>query len=531
MNEDDKNCRLAIYLLKENVSDFKDAIKSQSNYDEYNFNDKITVGGGVIVGKTKKREPSWRDLIQEGVIETIPVLRNTSNRAVVFFIVQRRIFAIPFGYGKHLLKEDCIDHDFGLKTALNVVNADKLLSIDKANIGDLAVLTKTQASRKGSPDYFNVDILKDLLRSITGEPNVVLSSEFGGVITGNEGVYISPKTSFIKIPSILGKLNAEYKKKTYKARFDWIDNVKTERDPVIIEKLRGQLIDEMKAGNSKEVYLAPPFIMEFENFGGIAYTPKGELYNEFDIENYYKLKEDSIDDLDWERLTRKKIFIKSSTDDELNPYSLWRFLNFETTINNHQYIFTLSNWYRIDRNYYKAIYRYCSQIKESDSSFPDCKKGENEGQYNERLANSNKQFVCLDKKLIRSDISRSEIEACDVFTKSKELIHVKFRESSSTLSHLFAQGKVSASSLRRDRAFRYNLRAKLESLGASKSLIALEDKNLKPGDYTITFAIIESKKRSFVDALPFFSLINFRNHADEIITMGFNLRVKKILIQ
>jgi uncharacterized protein (TIGR04141 family) len=72
--------------------------------------------------------------------------------------------------------------------------------------------------------YFNIDILKDLIRSITGEPTIVLPNEYGSVITGNEGIYISPKTNIIKIPEILNKLKTEYHKTTYKSRFDWIDN-------------------------------------------------------------------------------------------------------------------------------------------------------------------------------------------------------------------------------------------------------------------------------------------------------------------
>lgn len=530
-NNDLKNFKLAIYLLKETILDYKDAIKELARYKEYDFNDKMKVDGKVLIGLTKENEPDWIELIQEGIVEKLPELNNSSNRAIVFFFIDNRYFAIPFGYGKHLLKDESIDREFGLKTALNIINADKLLSIDKANIGDLSVLTKTQASKKGTPDYFNIDILKDLIRSITGEPTIVLPNEFGSVITGNEGIYISPKTNFTKIPSILIKLKQEYKKTTYKQRFDWIDNIKTERDPTIIESLKIKLINELKNKNLETIHLAPPFIVEWEKFAGIAFTPKGEMFNEFDIQNFYSLKEINLPDLDWDKLMRQKLYFKESTNEEIIGFNLWRFLNFETEYSGNHYVFTLSNWYRVDKNYYKSIYEYCSKIEESSIHFPDCDKGEDEGKYNEKMANSNADFICLDKKLVRSDISRSEIEACDVLTKSKEFIHIKFRESSSTLSHLFAQGRVSSNSLRRDRTFRKNLRAKIKSLGFSNDLISLENREFNPNDYTITYAIIEKKKRKFVDSLPFFSLINFRLTSEELMIMGFNLRVKKITIK
>ncbi|HUW05876.1 MAG TPA: DUF6119 family protein [Williamwhitmania sp.] len=529
-NEDLKNFRLAIYLLKDSIRNYKEALKDKVRYKEYDFNEKIKVSGKVLIGLTKENEPDWRSLIQEGIKDKLPPLNNSSNRAVVFFLIDDRYFAIPFGYGKHLIKEESIDREFGLKTALNIINADKLLSIDKANIGDLSILTKTQASKKGSPDYFNIDILKDLIRSITGEPNVVLPGEFGSVITGNEGIYIAPKTNIIKIPDILRKLKKEYHKLTYKKRFDWIDNIKTERDPLIIEKLRAELINELKSRNTNIIHLAPPFIMDWEKFEGITYTPKGGVFNEFDIKDFYSLKDNDLMDLDWDKLMRQKIFFKEPNE-EIVGFNLWRFLNFETEYLGDRYVFTMSNWYRVDNDYYTSIYEYCSKISESDTNFIDCDAGDDEGRYNVKLSNSNPDFILLDRNLVRSDISRSEIEACDVFTKHNEFIHIKFRSSSSTLSHLFAQGRISSNSLRRDRTYRKNLRTKVRSLGFSNNLIALDDKNFNPNDYTITFAVIEKKTRKFVDSLPFFSLVNFRLTAEELMVMGFKLRVKKILLK
>lgn len=138
-SNDKKNYKLAIYLLKQDITNYQKALKIGTNYiyTEYDFNSTIDVEGKIIIGKTKTSEPNWKKLLQQGVDVTIPDIDNTSNRAVVFFNIQKRIFAIPFGYGKHLIQEESIDREFGLKTALNIINADKLLSIDKANIGDL----------------------------------------------------------------------------------------------------------------------------------------------------------------------------------------------------------------------------------------------------------------------------------------------------------------------------------------------------------------------------------------------------------
>ena len=109
-----------------------------------------------------------------------------------------------------------------------------------------------------------------------------------------------------------------------------------------------------------------------------------------------------------------------------------------------------------------------------------------------------------------------------------EFIHVKFRKSSATLSHLFAQGRVSANLLRRDETFRKNLREKFDEIGLSKNLVPIDSNKVNASNYTITFAIIDKKKRTFVESLPFFSLLTFRLAAEDLQLLGYNVKVKKI---
>jgi hypothetical protein len=54
-NEDLKNYKLAIYLLKDSVLDYKDAIKEKARFKEYDFNEKIKVKGKVLIGLTKEK--------------------------------------------------------------------------------------------------------------------------------------------------------------------------------------------------------------------------------------------------------------------------------------------------------------------------------------------------------------------------------------------------------------------------------------------------------------------------------------------
>lgn len=523
--------KLAIFLLKEKYTTFESTLKTTS-LTKYGLKKDIDNEGLIVIGHEKQIEPDWKHLLQTICEKEIPNLNNSSNRAVLFFKTNNRIFAICFGYGKYLIKDECIEREFGLKTALNIINADKLISIDKANIGDLNILTKTQSSKKGSPYHFEIDILRDLVKGITGEPKKISDTLYGKIITGNEAIHISPKIKLRAVPTILNKLYISYSSNDYKERFDWIDNIKPEKDPKVLEILRKKLLDTINIKNTTSIHIAPPFIIDWEHFEHLSYTPKGEKYNEFDINDFYNYKlEDNFEYNDWGKLLNQNFYIKYSNYDEVLPHKLWRFLNFETEFDRFRYIFTSSSWYKVNKNYYEDIYNYCSKIEESNSHFIDCIKNVSgkydEGYYNEELSKSQNDYILFDKKLVKSDINRSHIEVCDVFNKSnKEFIHVKFRESSSTLSHLFSQVRVSANSLQKDKTYRKNIRAILKT---KRDLIPLENKDINSFEYTITYAIIENKTRSFVDSLPFFSLVNFRLTLEDLLSRGYKVKVKKII--
>ena len=59
------------------------------------------------------------------------------------------------------------------------------------------------------------------------------------------------------------------------------------------------------------------------------------------------------------------------------------------------------------------------------------------------------KLLLMDKKTFKIGGNYDKIEVCDVLTEDRELICVKKMENSSSMSHLFSQGSVSATLLRR----------------------------------------------------------------------------------
>lgn len=84
------------------------------------------------------------------------------------------------------------------------------------------------------------------------------------------------------------------------------------------------------------------------------------------------------------------------------------------------------------------------------------------GDYIKRVAKgAPRQFAVMDQKTIAHGGGQSTIEFCDLYSASKDILHLKRYGQSSTLSHLFSQGLVSGELFRMEAAFRKKVNRKL----------------------------------------------------------------------
>jgi uncharacterized protein (TIGR04141 family) len=127
----------------------------------------------------------------------------------------------------------------------------------------------------------------------------------------------------------------------------------------------------------------------------------------------------------------------------------------------------------------------------------------------------------MDEKTIQCGGQYDKVEFCDLFGKSKQMIHVKrYAGSSAPLSHMFSQGVVSASLLRRDPVFRKDVNARLPT--AFQSVEA----EPKPEEYEVVFGVISKSKHDLV--LPFFSRVNLNNARNRLLDLGHKVSLAKI---
>ena len=154
-------------------------------------------------------------------------------------------------------------------------------------------------------------------------------------------------------------------------------------------------------------------------------------------------------------------------------------------------------------------------------------KIETEGDYNERVANDY-SYHLLDKKLIKSNKTTSSIELCDLMTDNKQFIHVKHRKGGSAgLSHLFAQGSVSAEILLGDKEFRKKARTVLKKVSSGlQDSVSLD--NFKSDGVEVVFLILGEDSASLKSNLPFFSKVNLSKTFENLSQRGFKVTISGV---
>lgn len=155
---------------------------------------------------------------------------------------------------------------------------------------------------------------------------------------------------------------------------------------------------------------------------------------------------------------------------------LRRWVAFQTELDGRAYALYDGAWYQIHHEYANNIDSRTRAIfakTVDDIEFPLWSNANDEAAYNLQLAETI-GGVCLDRKLITTDLHRRGIEACDVYLPDGTLIHVKRTERSTAASHLLAQALVSADALCNDQEARQKLRQRISAEGGDPSMLGMK---------------------------------------------------------
>lgn len=511
-----KTYTLTIHLIKS-------SFVTESDIVIEGLDEKDIVGVGKLFHKsTFSPSPRWARLFSGYGIDEI-FSPSSAASAILLVKVRERYFALTFGpAGRHLLQRGVTEERFGLVVTLNSVKEDSIRSIDTKTLESEGIQTRIQSSRPVASDSFGFDVEKDLVRSVAGESK---DESFGKVLAGKDSLRASIKCNLEDVPSYLETFLDQFGKKDYIASFPWVDALHEISDPSKIDDLNSKLIIEINKESPEKMWLTVPEILDWADHGGFKYSQKKrdeQLLDDIHISSFKQyLRKDIVNLFDLENSSVYRF--SQSNEYQQDHWRVYECVYFEYSIDSETYFLTGGKWYAVRNDLVQSVNTYYRSVPNETSgiNFIDYNHSD-ENAYNNDLATAN-GALCLDKKEVQIE-GRSKFEFCDVYTKQRQMIHVKRYSGSAVLSHLFNQGYVSANLL-----FDFESRKKIN--GILEQAFKISDLAKRPNDssgekYTVIFGVISKSSRDF--DLPFFSKLTLMHVMKDLVNLGFGVSLVKI---
>lgn len=507
--------KLTIYLIKQEINDFEEIISV------YDSKDEIDCDTNVYLKYSTSKKPQWISNFYRNIIDTDKLFVASASSVLLKRINlennQKRIFAIVMGYGKSMLNDGVIEERFGLKVCLNSINHNSLRRISKKNIGGNQKMSNIQLPLKSTIDGFGVDVNCDLINNMTG----IASDVFKGGISGSDSFICNDEVDINNIGEFLEKTFAQYISEHYKEYFGWIDKIKDVKDSVEISRLNENLIENIN-NKSGLFWMATPEIVDWTDIDGFKYNAN-DIDDDIDMQRVLSSFRHPLTSVS--QLKSKYIDVISSNNGTIiRRWQSYKCIYGECVLDGKTYCINDGKWYCINELFVKKINESYAKTPISQIVFTErTSKHKSENQYIEDFASKNSdEFLVMDKKNIKHGGGQSSVELCDLITTSQELIHIKPYSGSSTLSHLFNQGVISAELIISDKEFCEKANKKIAEQKNSDSFKIKNESEIK-----VTYAII-SKNEEKLPRIPFFSKVAFNNAQMRLKQIGVNVSLINI---
>lgn len=524
--EQGRKLRLTVFLIKDGYKHVQDFLQVDQ-LRRVTVSSPGSANGTLFFKSGFKSHPPWASIFTDVPGFDSKSIVNQSSRGLYVVEIEGRWFCFTFGYTRSLLTESAIERNFGLIVALNLGDPDAIKAIDKTNISHVGLQSREQASRGVGFDGFEFDTDIDLLKSITAK-GPASDDEETETYSGRDSFTVYTRVNLSTFSEIARKLLRARESRAYQKRYPWIDKITQERDSTVVGKLDAAVVAAISNGNTDKIWLAVPEIISWEEVEGFAYklrsqTPRQSgptLYPDIDLEGWLtdtKLR----NDLALTHLSNRKLYRYFVDGRDPAGWSVYRCLNAELDLGADKYILNDGDWYKVDRQYVSEVDQFYQTIPASKLVLPNY--GTNtEPKYLKHLAQSEPYFALMDQKNVMIGGGKSRVEFCDLFSKAKDIIHVKQYGGSSVLSHLFSQAVVSGDCFLHESQFRQEVN-KLLPPG-----FKLSDPAVDPVSSTFTICIAIMSKVPGPLEIPFFSKVSMKHAVRTLQRMGYKVTKLKI---
>lgn len=418
-------------------------------------------------------------------------------------------FIIGFGNFEMYIKKELCVRSFGLKVALSV--AESIYSAKLNKISDTMSNIRENAVKKQKMKDFQFDEEKDLLESVI--VNTASNDFYQGKISGGNHLSLTTTKNLEHLSGLLLHIMRIYQGNKYKENYAFIDHIKEiYDDQTLIEKIYQIVLERIKLSKEDDVWFSPNPDAEWDRLMEFKYyyysKPKNkENYLIYDDINMMFLKQflaekgRTLEKL--EDLKKIKISVVSTEEYEIDQWNMFDCMYASVTYNSKQYVINAGRLYEIEHDFYKRYHDLYLNASLFDSLIKNTKTQKESDYIKEVHLSNQERYIILDQKYPLG--AHEKFEICDIFdNEEKMFIHIKKYGSSSFLSHLFSQAKISALLFKSEQSRKEMIKL-MQSEDKHHNYDDLTYKNTKIALAIMTEANIPENGHVNV---PFFSMIN-----------------------
>lgn len=494
----------------------------------------------LYMSRSIPREPPWSPFLRDGGYSDLNI---TSAPAVGVVLIVRLdeppkgYFAFTFGSGRYLLRNDAWQRAYGLRTALNLIypagesRANKLVSVDAKRVSGEPVRSRHQAAHATAFETFDLDLFRDLLNRATGKP--ADPDRWGVRVTGGDALNFGTNRSFGALGTICREVEQAHELRDYREHFAWLDHVRPVAEPDQIEQLEQTVADMLRTNAAQNFDLAPPEIVDWAVVDSFRFHYQSRTqtnHPELRLRDYLAGLKD-LAQIDPGFLHRHKIRGIDASGASGPEWSVWRCLTGEFDFNGTTFVLDEGQFYVVEPEFMQQIDNDLAMLPESEVALPDAAPAQREKDYNIAAVGALQgQAILMDRELVRVDDRTEPVEVCDLLSESRQLVHVKRHFGSSDLSHLFAQGLISAQLLQESSPFRVAAQDKISKVSADPRFHILNLDGITTSDFEVVYAVVGPWNGRGLEALPFFSKINLRGTARQLQIRGFRVAFRRVSV-
>jgi uncharacterized protein (TIGR04141 family) len=421
--------------------------------------------------------------------------------------VSGRLFAASFGHAFHLLDTGSLEPDFGIKVCANLLDPKRVKALDARNVDVVTRQQRVHVSTGVSIEDFGVDVDENWVRYLSG----TIDTNIAKSLAGTDSLQINTNVTLEELAQRCRELLEVFEREDYKTTFDFLDKFRPlKRGHYLIKELDTEVSQRLARRSDEKVSVALPIFPEETTVNSYRFFGRGmrrDVIEEMTLAALYEFLDEHNEIVD-PYYGLKVIALDDQGVESSRAYPLKDYIVAEVEREEDTYVLTAGKWFRVNRNYAQGVREQVANLLDLTDvlALPPMRAAESEGEYNERVAQE-RGWRHLDKRLFTGTGSErnQKIEVADMLAPEHRFLCVKKMQSSAGLSHLFAQGAVSADLLRHEP--RYQERA--AQLGGN--LVA--DPAFNNPRPTFVFCIATERPGRLSENLFLFSAINLARQA------------------